>query len=797
VNKHIAVLFASATLASAPLWAETQAADETATLAEVVITSQKRTERLQDVPVSAAVVGTDALANFNASDITDLNRMVPAVQLKGTFNGRVPLAMRGVSTNANEGAIGLTSGVAILLDGVPVPSDSFGANSLDDVAQIEVLKGPQATLGGRTASAGVINIVTGGPADKLEGNVGFTVTGDGEKRVNGRVAGPLMDGLEGSLAGYTTDLRYPVINTRTGRHSDSRNSGGRGKLKLSIGDNFDATAMLRYSTFDSVGENFVPIYMTPGATVFPFIPSAFGPTGPTAFGISQAVAYPGINIRYGNTQYSSPADMYAHWVDTDSSLTLNYRMGDYTLTSITARQKETQNQSQDIFETNVYFFDVLLAGVGASAPHFDNTQHLVATITQTSEELRLVSPASAPVNFIAGLYYSDTNVTDDGLRVWVGNPAAVHNVSGTKTYDLYGRVTAKISDKTSFVGGLRYNKDKLSWDKTQIFNPPAGQFQGCSAANPSPPTCTWSLSDDSSVTVGDLSLQYRPATDVMLYGSYARGYKPRAYNTVHDFISTQAAPNASDLLAAQPVNQEKINHFEVGYKATLLDGRMTLNAALYDTKYDGYQVQIFDTSAVIGVLRLVNGGAETRGAEIDVNFRPAPNTRLSAAASYTDAKITKFPGADCYPTQSAAQGCVAGKQDLSGKPLPDSPKFKLNLDAEQRYPLQSVDLLVDVNSSYRTAAMFQANGNPQTNQPAFALLNASVGLESKSGNLSAALFVNNITDHYYLTNAEDFFSGAMGTAAAPSGAVTPANMVIGQPARDAHRFAGLRFKVKF
>jgi iron complex outermembrane recepter protein len=289
--------------------------------------------------------------------------------------------------------------------------------------------------------------------------------------------------------------------------------------------------------------------------------------------------------------------------------------------------------------------------------------------------------------------------------------------------------------------------------------------------------------------------------------TFARGYKPKAFNTVHQFSSLQdanaatssAGAIASDALAAKAVDQEKINHIEAGFKSSLLDGRMTLNAAIFNTDYDGYQVQIFDTSAVIGLLRLVNGKARTRGAEADINWRATDSTRVSLSAAYIDAKITDFKRADCYPTQSVAQGCVpatptvAAHQDLSGHPLPDSPKFKLNGSVEQRLPLDAVDVTLGANVAYRTDSLFQANGNPQTRQPGFALLNLSMGVASKDGKYSGTFFVNNVTDHFYLTNAEDFFSGAY--AVLPTFA--PANVVIGQPARDSHRYFGARLAVSF
>jgi len=169
--KHAARLSASMTamamvLPGVALAQQTPARSGANDTAEIIVTAQKRPEKLQEIPVAAAVLSQAAVAAAHVVDLSDINRVVPSVELKGTFNGRVPYGIRGISTNANEGAIGLTSGVSIQVDGVPVPADSFAVNTITDVAQLEVLKGPQATLGGRTASAGVINFVTVAPSTR-------------------------------------------------------------------------------------------------------------------------------------------------------------------------------------------------------------------------------------------------------------------------------------------------------------------------------------------------------------------------------------------------------------------------------------------------------------------------------------------------------------------------------------------------------------------------------------------------------------------------------------------------------
>ena len=189
-------LVALAAGAAAAESADTAASSGGTELEEIVITAQKRPEKLQDVPVAVEVLSSQALANADVADLSDLNKLVPSVQLNGTINGRVPTGVRGVSSVSNEQTVGISSGVAISIDGVPVPSDSFGANNVAGVQSVEVLLGPQSTLGGRTAAAGLINLTTRGPSSTLQGFATTTVTDDGEYRVEGFLSGPIVDRVQ-------------------------------------------------------------------------------------------------------------------------------------------------------------------------------------------------------------------------------------------------------------------------------------------------------------------------------------------------------------------------------------------------------------------------------------------------------------------------------------------------------------------------------------------------------------------------------------------------------------------------
>ena len=245
-NGYLFATSAMLVLAGGSKWSHAlaeAAAENVTVLEEIVITAQKRTEKLQDIAVSASVVSSQTLANANIADLSDLNNLVPSVQLNGTINGRVPTGIRGISSVSNEQTVGISSGVAINIDGVPVPSDSFDANNVKGIQNVEVLLGPQQTLGGRVAASGLINLTTRGPSSTLEGFATTTVTDDGEYGVEGFISGPLSDHFEGSLSAYKTTTPYPVTNLFTGDKTTQDVSGARAKLRWNVTDDVDVTLM--------------------------------------------------------------------------------------------------------------------------------------------------------------------------------------------------------------------------------------------------------------------------------------------------------------------------------------------------------------------------------------------------------------------------------------------------------------------------------------------------------------------------------------------------------------------------
>jgi iron complex outermembrane receptor protein len=747
-------------------------------LDEVIITAQKRSERLEDIPVAAQVVSSQALAAANVADLSDLNNLVPSVQLNGTINGRVPTGIRGISTVSSEGTVGISSGVAIMIDGVPVPSDSFDANNVMGVQSIEVLLGPQSTLGGRTAAAGVINLTTRGPTDTPDAFANATVTTDREYRIEGFMSGPLIDRVEGSLDAYRRTTPYPITNLTVNQTTTEDIYGARAKLKLAITDDLDLTLMGHDENTVGTGFNFTYIYITPGNS-FLFYGSPF----------TQAVMLPGIKLSWQNLDYTSPVTTAgSNYRDTDYSAIIKYRLpGGYTLASTTAYTQENQHQVQDLFAVNEYYWTVL---TGTNV--FNNTQQQFNTVQQTSEELKVLSPVNSTFSWLSGFFYSDTTVNEHGLRTFP--PALVDSfvVPTTSTYDIYARSTLKVAPSTSLITGVRFNHDIISYRIDQLV-PPQPYHSAGSSVNNTP--------------VGDIALKQQLTSNVMSYLSYLRGYSPAAYNT---------SANLTSDASLVPVSRENIDSFEIGTKGSYLDRRMIVSADVFDSIYRDYQIQSY--SYAPGVLSppltLASAGrAETRGVEVLADWLATPTTRLTFNGAYIDAKFTDYKSAPCYGTQPTipitlvnaqppaglcGQLTVADVpqgspyQNVSGDIMPNAPKFKGIFSIEQRVPLVNrfYQWVFDASYIYRTSAQMLPDQNPYAIQAGFGLLNLSAAIRSTDGRYSATLFVKNVTNHVYYTDVEDFFSGLWTGSPTHTGVA-----VIGEPARDAVRYGGITFSV--
>jgi len=736
---------------------------------DIVVTAQKQTVSLRESPVSVAVISSDTLQKSGVSTLDDMGKTVPSLTaLPSSSTLRPSFAIRGVSTDVL--GIGTPSGVAVMIDGVTIAPESFVAKQLADIQDVEVLRGPQSTLGGRTASIGVINIVTKKPnADHLEGNVSASATLDNEYRTTGFITGPIAKGIAFSLGGFASQTTFVTRNLSTGRHDRSDAQGIRGKLLLQPTDNLDITLAGSYVHTRDVGAFQAYIGVAPTAQFRGII--------------AQSAALPGITAQRGNTDYDTITTPGQNVKDQLYSLTFDWRIGGFTLSSITAHQAEKRLFRQDLYIQDADFVHFLTAG-NAVPNTFNNTQTSDLNISGYSQEFKVASPDFGFMKFIAGLYFDQQKSDYQFDRRTFGFAPllfAAYRPPNNKTYAAYARANWKITDSTTLITGLRINRDNIAYEY-QLQTP---QQNG-------PNLIQFDRRDSSTknTLVGDVTLKQNLGARANVYATYSRGYKPEIWNLDGAVTATNSF---------KPVGRETVNSYELGMKGDFFNRFLTLNLAAFYTKYSNFQVQSLDYSNPLGATTFDvrnAAAATTRGVEVDGTLRPTHGLNITFSGAYVNSHFNSFAGAVCYSGQTAALGCITtinsagvstSSQNLSGVALPRSPHWKFNVGVDKTMDL-TPDWGLDLNAvfNYQSDTNFDPNHSPRAVQAAYGILNLSVGLNNQGGKYTIGLFVNNVTDKVYVSNITDY-SGRWGNQTA----------ITGWYSRDAHRYGGIRVGAKF
>ena len=718
-------------------------------LEEVIVTAQKREQSAQDVPLALTAVGAAAIEAMGMQEFADITRISPSLTMStGNNKQQSTISIRGIGTNVFS--ISVEPSVAVLIDNVSKVQPGQALANLVDVERIEVLRGPQSTLFGKNASAGLVSITTKSPSDVLEGSLELVATDDDQLRAVGTVSGPLTDSIAYRLMAYHDDRDGFLDNLTTGNDlNGSRSSGARGKFVWDATENLTSSLILAYNEEKANCCGFTWNQLSPDARVFGFVP------GDPAVGID-----PGEK----NRRIRQDDESLGESDDISGSLELTYDMNEYRLTSITAFDSWDFSNNED-----VDFSDLNVAGAftGGALRGGISSQSAVKT-DFFSQELRLDSPLYDQFDYMLGLYYADAQ-TDRSFerRILTADWEAE---AGTESYAAFGQGTWRFNDVTSVTAGLRYNREEISADFTD--RPSDSRYR----------------SDDSdSVVLGKLSVQHFLNEQSMLFASYSRGYKGQAYDIATGFDQAKAD---------NPVEAETSDSFEVGIKTTLFDQRLQLNVVGFYTEYDNFQSQNTilreDGSVILDISNV--GVLETQGIEVDAVALLGQNFLLRAGFAWIDGTVKEFPNARCFPGQTVAEGCVeiapgTSVQDLAGGELNNSPDYKLTLAGEYTLPLSSLPFDGFANFSYRwqDEVNFSLSGDPLTQYDAYDLLDLSIGIvERERAAYRVTLFVNNVFDDEYvmvLANLGQLYAG---------------NLAMGQMlARDSQRYAGLRVKFNF
>lgn len=735
---------------SQPALAQTAPGQAEAGLQSVVVTAQKRPQSMQDVPVAVNTVDARAIENQQIVDFSDLTRVAPSMTLNQNPNNST-IALRGIGTFAYS--IGIESAVSVIVDDVPVIQQAQAFSNLSDIERIEVLRGPQGTLFGKNSSAGVINVVTKPSAEILEGHGQVAITSDHERRLDAAISGPLGARLGFRLNAYTAQRDGEIDNLTHGTDlNGDRAKGLRARLDFKGADGLEGKLIADYNTRRVEGPVTTLRAVPPGASqqnVAPLAPALAGVT-------------PGPENR--NVRMDDPG--YADNRNASVSGTLSWKRDLHTLTSVTTWQdwKYEFLADYDGSETD------LVGALTRGASHGGVTQGGPYRSRMLTQELRVTSNGDGQFNYLGGLYFSDSDNDRAFTRAPTLSPARWEASAGNRTLAAFTQADYKLTPATRLNAGLRYNRETIDVDFTNRIPATPTRFAG---------------KNTDSVVTGKLALQHDVARNVMVYGSYATGYKGAGYDISTGFDQSRVR---------LPVAPETSKAYEIGLKSRFLRNRLQVNATAFHTDYDDFQAQSNRIDPVTNLTQnaVMNVGAlRTRGVELELAGKPINTLLLEGSLAWVDAIVKEFPLANCYPGQTLAEGCrqVSGAsvQDLAGKRLANAPKLKIGLGATYNFPLfEHYSGIANVNYQYQSAVNFDLGNNPLTVQKGYGVVNGSIALSDPARGFKITLYVNNLFEKSYATFIGDNFNFYRG-----------AHVLTQTLPRNSQRYVGLRVKYEF
>jgi iron complex outermembrane receptor protein len=761
----------------------TEPADATeASPGDIVVTAQKRSDRLQDVPLAVSVVSGAALSTASRPSIETATLLVPSLNfLKSGTTLNQTIFLRGVGT-ATFSIAGEPS-VSTVVDGVVYARSGEAFTDLVDVDQLEVLRGPQGTLFGKNASAGVINITTKRPTARAGGSVEAGYFEGTEVRLRGTLNMPLSDQLLSRITTFYGKYDGNIRNVTTGGDVNGyKRYGVRGQLLFQ-----PAESTLRVLVIGDYYKNNDDCCAEVIGTFAPVTATVGGVNTLTGFASTNPV-FTALPAPRGDETRQIAQNLITRTKERGWGLSgqIDLDVGNHTLTSITAYRDWNNTEIRDgDFLPRAY--------VGFNELHDRGPQQS----NTLSQEIRLTSPGQQFFTYVLGGYVSRAKAerifnredivctaatgAPTGVLLPCGGPntnastfpgATAEFGSTFNNAALFGQGVVNVGDAFRVLAGLRYTRDRLSVfhsRNTRLAGPGiAASFPVTPTGTGQPATQFRAKTSESNVS-GKLALQYDLTPDVMTYASYTRGYKGPAYNVFFNLNAT----------GTNVIEPETVNSYEAGLKNSLLDGRLVLNLAVFSAKYKNFQANNPDVVAGVVVTRFTNAGSvSTKGAELDLYYQPVRDLTFSGGLAYTRAQVEQFrlpPGA--LPTQVIP----------SGTPLGYAPKWKGSLSADYRArEVGPVDVWLGASVSGQTKQLAQFSPDPVVRQIAtiegYSITNVTIGVGGNQDEWRVTLLARNLFDKSY-------------AAAIQSGG--PGGAYRFQIPRDADRYIGVTGRINF
>jgi iron complex outermembrane recepter protein len=663
-------------------------AEGTASLAEIVVTAQRRAESLQDVPLSVSAVTASQLADTGITGIDQLSMDIPALNIQDG-GGYLLMHLRGVG--ATTVGAGLENPVALYVDGVYRANQSTGLFSFNDIAQIEVLKGPQGTLFGRNATGGLIQVTTAEPGQTFQLKTDAGASNFHGAGGNLYVAGGIAENLAADVAiqgsrsdGYGTNL----FNGQD-VYAEPWNLAIRSKWVYTQGD-WKATLIGDYSNTDNSYNGLAAI---PGSYVIrPILPAP----------------------ALGSNPWDNDVDAQPLVKQTDMGVSLKVeRTFDFmTLSNLAAARRST-------FESQ---FD------DDATPLPIESVHIAQRDWQISDELQLTSSASGPLKWTTGIYYFYDESENDPTTVSLGSTPAlnpefpvgqvfVRGKQDSASIAGYGQLTYDLTDQLAVTGGLRYSHEHRILNDASQMGALLVPGNPVVPLGPPIPERNESFSDPTY----RLALDFKVTQDLMVYGSFNTGFKSGGYN-----VSNPTDP------AFEP---EKLYAYELGEKAELLDHRLRINSAVFYYDYDNIQVQKAEPTGA----GIINGARATLyGLDSEIKAIPVTQLELGAGLSLLHTKFNSFPDA---PLSTPGGGVRTTVGSAAGNALPYSPKGVVDLSATY-FAMPTLSL----TAVYYHSSSFFFEPDNVANQSSYDKVNGSVLWTARSKRYWVRIYGNNLTN---------------------------------------------------
>lgn len=688
-----------------------------AQIEEVVVTAQKRTESMQNVPIAINAFSGELLSETGIRDTEDLGMITPGLQMNQGGVASSPY-IRGLGSQ--DASAAQDQSVATYVDGVLMNSVTGSAAVLNNIERVEVLKGPQGTLFGRNTTGGVINIITRDPSQ----DPSLTIRGSygNYERTSLYVHGGngISDNLAADVSIFLSDQGEGFSdNVVTGSDANKREDEASIRTKWKYeGDTTDITFIGFYEEFSDDKGYVRGVPLGQGLRDFA------GDLSP------------------GEFRYSNDTDAFADFENKGVSLRIDKEFANLNFVSITAWTENELDSFTDNDFANIPFND-------AEIIFYDEV------ITQ---EFQLLSNTESNWSWIAGAFlleqesFGRYNITGAQVGAPVVSFIELNGSIDTSSIAAFGEVSYAFNDATSLTFGLRWTEDEREFfsepgfvlgfpdaiDPVLLGLPPGDPIPttallGLPPGTPSP--LVTPLPEDSE-TFDEITyrvvLDHQINDDVLIYGSFNHGFRSGNYVT---------PVNATPV----PFDPELIDAWEVGVKSDLLDGRLRLNASAYFYDVEDLQLQV-----LLGVaITTINAAeADIKGFDTDMIWQATDKLSLQFGAAYVDGEYENFfnaPSNTFLPTGGAEP--ITASIDASGNQITGNPEWFLTAGATYNTTTESGDWTAALRASYNDGFPWEPDG--QLVQDSYTLVNASLGWRAPSGNWGIQLTGRNLLDEYY------------------------------------------------